>query len=277
MTKGAPKGPHRDRSSFERSENRSHDKDLSRPSDKLRLVSGLHALQEFSKVRPQEAKVIWLESNWQSNHQIRDLEKIFRASGAKIQEKSRAEMDKTHPTHQGILVFANTLPSFDLNSVAETETATLMMVDGLEDPHNLGAIVRTSWLTGVSGILSTSDRSVGLTPTVHKVACGGIEHVPFHFSPQPAQIFEDLKKQGFWIFGLSHRAKKSLFDLQLPEKVVWCIGAEDKGLRGGTEKSCDELVSIPQLDAASSYNASVAAGMVLSETLRQKHRKKSSS
>ena len=155
------------------------------------------------------------------------------------------------------------------------------MLDGIEDPHNLGAILRTSWLTGVHGVLIPEDRAVGLTPTVHKVACGGVEHVPVEETTNFSNYAEDLKKKGYWIYGLSPRGKKSIFELDLPEKVVWAIGAEDKGMRVTTERLCDELVFIPQSSASASYNASVATAMALTETLRQHaprgNRKKSQS
>jgi 23S rRNA (guanosine2251-2'-O)-methyltransferase len=118
--------------------------------------------------------------------------------------------------------------------------------------------------------MGPEDRSVGLSPTVHKVACGGVEHVPFEQYSQFHPKLEELKKQGYWVFGLSHKAEKNLFEIKIPEKVIWVLGAEDKGLRTTTERVCDELVCLPQADAAASYNVSVAAGMTLIETLRQR-------
>ena len=145
----------------------------------------------------------------------------------------------------------------------------VLALDGVEDTQNLGAVLRTSWLMGVNGIIIPEDRAVGLTASVHKVACGGAEHVPIHRTNQFNTPFEHLKKAGFWVFGLSHTAKRSIYDLQIPEKVIWVLGAEDKGLRTTTEKACDELVYIPQVSPTASYNVSVSAALALAETKRQ--------
>lgn len=237
-----------------------------------RGVAGTHALKELFEVRPHQIKVLWLRQGWESSQDLREFEEKARKAKITIEVKPVAVLDRLCATHQGALAYADGAPTLDLDGLDSFHVSTVVLLDGLEDPHNLGAILRTSWLLGVHGILVPEDRAVGLTPTVHKVACGGAEHVPVEATHHLAGPLETLKEKGYWVFGLSHKAKKSIFDLQLPEKVVWAIGAEDKGLRVPTEKMCDELIYIPQLSAAASYNASVATSMALSETFRQQLR-----
>jgi 23S rRNA (guanosine2251-2'-O)-methyltransferase len=130
-------------------------------------------------------------------------------------------------------------------------------------------MLRTGWLTGVAGILIPDDRAVGLTPSVCKVASGGAEHVPVEsFTNLPSAI-QDLKNAGFWVYGLSEKGVRKPWEFKLPKKVAWIVGSEGGGMRITTERACDELVKIPQVESGSSYNAAVAMAMALAETCRQ--------
>ena len=234
-----------------------------------RIVVGNHAINEALSIRPKEIKGLWLKNGWENSADLRAIEELARSKKIKIENKSESVIDKFGSSHQGAALFVDGAPAFDMQSLEGREKSVVLILDGLEDPHNLGAIVRTSWLADVQGILIPEDRAVGLTPTAHKVACGGAEHVPVEATTNFSKYSEDLKKQGYWIFGLSPRGKRSIFELNLPDKVVWAIGAEDKGLRVTTERLCDELVYIPQSSTSASYNASVATAMALTETMRQ--------
>lgn len=234
-----------------------------------RVLAGTHAIQESFVVRGDDMKLLWLRQGWESSQDLREFSEKAQSHGVKVEVKPPTALDRWCGSHQGAIAFVKGGPQLDLNGMENFDRATILALDGIEDPHNLGAIVRTAWLTGAKGLLIPEERAVGLTPTVHKVACGGAEHVPVATVTNFAVPIEKLKEQGFWVFGLSHKSEKTIFDLRLPEKVVWAIGAEDKGLRVTTERLCDELVSIPQLNNAASYNASVATAMALTETLRQ--------
>src|SRR6185312_8403515 len=205
---------------------------------------------------------------------LKDLAQQLKSKNIKLEIKAAGFLDKFASSNQGAILFSSQRPEINWQILEQETHARMMVLDGLEDPHNLGAILRTGWLMGVSGVLIPEDRSVGLTSTVHKVACGGAEHVPVEQYVNFTNPIEDLKKKGFWVFGLSHLGKRSIFDLNIPEKVVWCVGSEDKGLRSTTERLCDELVQIPQASAAASYNASVAAAIALTETVRVHSHKK---
>ena len=233
-----------------------------------RIVMGQHAILEAIQTSPKACRELWLREGWESSQDLKKIQSELRGQGTNVVVKPEAGLDR-FGSHQGAILFVASTPKLEWASVLQANQASVLLLDGIEDPHNLGAIMRTSWLMGVKGILIPEDRAVGLTPTVHKVACGGVEHVPVEKSVNFTNSTEEMKKQGYWIFGLSHKGKKSIFDLKIPDKVVWCIGSEDRGLRSTTERLCDELISIPQASAAASYNASVATAMALSETLRQ--------
>lgn len=234
-----------------------------------RLVAGTHALKEMFHTKKASIQKLILKEGFESAADLRELEELAQQHRVHIEKKPATVMDKYYANHQGALAYAAARPTLDFAKLAAKKHSILLALDGLEDPHNLGALMRTAWLTGVDGILLSADRSVGLTPTVHKVACGGVEHVPVEEMTQFATTFEKLKEAGYWVFGLSHKSERTLFQTKLPEKIIWVVGSEEKGLRSSTERVCDELVKLPQLSDAASYNASVAGAMALSETVRQ--------
>lgn len=244
-----------------------------------RAVIGHHAIREALNIRPHQAKVLWIKQGYESSQDLREIYELAEKEKIKIELHPDARIDKFGSSHQGACLYVDGGPELDFEGLESFDNSAVIILDGIEDPHNLGAILRTSWLTGVHGVIIPEDRAVGLTPTVHKVACGGVEHVPLLETTNFAGQVQKLKDQGYWVFGLSHKAKKTIFDLDLPAKVVWVIGAEDKGLRVNTERLCDELVAIPQASAGASYNASVATAVALTETMRQhthcRNRKKS--
>jgi 23S rRNA (guanosine2251-2'-O)-methyltransferase len=234
-----------------------------------RIIPGFHAIHEALRVRPQGVRLLWLRQGWEHSQELKELQHQVLAAKGKVEVKPVAVLDRICATHQGAVLYVEGGPELSLSGLENFEKSVLVYLDGIEDPHNLGAILRTSWLVGAHGLFIPEDRAVGLTPTAHKVACGGAEHVPVEEVNNFTNYAEDLKKMGYWVFGLSHKSKKTLFDIEIPDKIVWAVGAEDKGLRGTTERLCDELVSIPQISAAASYNASVATAMALTESLRK--------
>lgn len=240
------------------------------PKD-MRIVIGTHAIEELLQVRPKAIQMAWIRQGWESSQELRELHETLKGLKVKTEVKPLGILDR-FGGHQGAALMLKEVPTLDWAALAEKPLSRILLLDGIEDPHNLGAVLRTAWLMEVDAVLIPKDRSVGLSPGVHKVACGGAEHVPVEICNNFSNTLEELKKMGYWVFGLSHEGKKTMFDLKVPEKVVWAIGAEDKGMRSTTEKLCDELVKIPQVSAAASYNASVAAAMALTETYRQQTR-----
>ncbi|MGZ3692128.1 MAG: TrmH family RNA methyltransferase, partial [Pseudobdellovibrio sp.] len=194
-----------------------------------RQVAGTHAIIELIKTHPKSVETVLLQTNWKSSADLRELSDLLTAKRIKIEEKSETQLNEISRSHQGAVAFSSLNLEFDYNDILGNDSGLVLALDGVEDTQNLGAILRTSWLMGVDGIIIPEDRAVGLTATVHKVACGGAEHVPIYRTNQFAQPFETLKEAGYWVFGLSHKATKTIYDLKMPEKVIWVLGAEDKG------------------------------------------------
>jgi len=247
------------------------------PPKQGRWVIGLHACSEALAVRPHAIAEVVLRRDWQHSESLIEIRsKLQKASGrAPVREASREQLDQFGSGHQGVALLLTEDPQLDWQQLAEDKPSVVLILDGIEDPQNLGSILRTAWLTGVDGLLIPQDRAVGLTPTACKIASGGAEHVPVEVHANFGSPIERLKKLGFWVYGLTEKGQSRPWDLKLPKKVVWVIGSEERGMRVPTERSCDEFVCIPQVQTGSSYNAAIAAAMALAETCRQFEKPKS--
>jgi 23S rRNA (guanosine2251-2'-O)-methyltransferase len=239
---------------------------------KGRIVVGIHAVTELLKVRPRAVSQVWLRDKYIDHPDLSRLFDFAKSQKVRVELKNPSVLDRIIASHQGILAFSEQQPEIDWPALEKAETATLVALDEVEDPHNLGAIMRTAWLLGARGILTPEHRSVDLAPAVSKVAQGAAEHVPVEPDNALPERLKRLKDHGFWILGLSHKATQNLFELEIPKKVVWVLGSESSGLRKSVEGACDDLISIPQAAADASYNVSVAAAMALGETFRQRIR-----
>ncbi len=235
-----------------------------------RCVVGIHAVNELLKVRPRAVSKLWLRDKFQDHPDLKAIHDHAQKQRVRVETHPVGALDKIISSHQGVLAFSEEQPEIDWEKLKTAETAVLLALDEVEDPHNLGAIMRTGWLFGAEGILLPEHRSADLSPAVSKVAQGAAEHIPVEKDNALPQQLERLKEMGFWILGLSHKGKQSLFQLEIPKKVVWVLGSESSGLRKSVEGVCDDLISIPQSNPEASYNVSVAAGVALAETFRQK-------
>lgn len=236
-----------------------------------RAVIGIHAVSELLTVRPKSVQQLWLRENY-IDHPL--LNKIYdNAKRLKLNcfVKPVSALDKVVSMHQGVIAYSNSQPELDWDLLVNKPQAVLVALDEVEDPHNLGAVMRTAWLFGVDGILTPENRSAQLSPAVSKVAQGAVEHIPVLSDGALPVVLERLKKAGFWILGLSHESTVPLFRQEIPDKVVWVLGSEAAGLRKSVANMCDELVQIPQVASRASYNVSVAAAIALAETFRQRH------
>lgn len=163
------------------------------------------------------------------------------------------------------------LPAPDLSEILEGKKAPLLLVlDGVQDPHNLGAILRTADGAGVDAVIVPKDRAVGITETVRRISVGAADRVPFLSVTNLARTLDELKEAGVWLVGTSDRATKSLYETDLSGPVAIVMGAEEKGLRRLTEDACDFLVSIPMAGRVECLNVSVATGVSLFEAVRQR-------
>jgi 23S rRNA (guanosine2251-2'-O)-methyltransferase len=230
----------------------------------------VHAATELLGVRPKSITQFWLREKYSDNPALKEIFEVAKRQGVKVQTHPVGALDKIANAHQGVVAFSNEAPEIDWSALENAKTATLIALDEVEDPHNLGAVLRTAWLMGANAVMTTERRSASLTAAVSKVAQGAVEHVPVVADTAMPQRLLELKAQGFWILGLSHESKTDLFSFNIPEKVVWVLGSEGSGIRKSVAGVCDDFVSIPQAVAGASYNVSVAGAIALAETFRRR-------
>lgn len=154
--------------------------------------------------------------------------------------------------------------------VADQPAPLILVLDCVQDPHNLGAILRTADGAGVHAVVAPKDKAVGITETVRRISVGAADHVPFVQVTNLARTIERLKEKGVWFVGTSDRADKSLYELDLKGPLALVLGAEEKGMRRLTEENCDFLANIPMAGKIECLNVSVSAGVCLFEAVRQR-------
>ncbi len=235
-----------------------------------RIIPGQHSIRAALEAHRTSHHELWLSSRWESDPKLRELQNLAQGQGVPIRFKGDHEISVLHEGHQGAILISEKIVQIAWSDINYGEKAAVLFLDHLEDPHNFGAILRTAWLLGVDAVFYPEDRSVDLTPAVHKVACGGVEYLNLIRLPNFANLVADLKAKNFWFYGLSHKGQQTVLQTKFPSRTALFVGAEEKGLRGTSEKLCDELISIPQADANASFNASVATAMVLFESFRQR-------
>lgn len=193
--------------------------------------------------------------------------------------KSRDDLDSmVDGNHQGVIAECSAGEVYDeaflvhlLDSLDEQSTPPLLLIlDGVTDPHNLGACLRTAEAAGVHGVIAPKNNSASINPTVRKVASGAAELIPYIPVTNLARTMKALQQRGVWIVGSAGEADKSLYDIDLKGAMAIVMGAEGEGLRRLTRESCDYLASIPMVGGVSSLNVSVAVGVCLFEALRQR-------
>jgi 23S rRNA (guanosine2251-2'-O)-methyltransferase len=238
------------------------------------LIYGFHAVLSRLRASPASIQEIYLHHE-RHDKRAQDLLKAAQDADVRVIMSDRARLDGMLGSgkHQGVVarVSAVQLP-LDIDEVLETinEPALLLVLDGVQDPHNLGACLRVADAMGVHAVLAPKDRAVGLNATARKVASGAAETVPFIPVTNLARTLRDLKDKGVWTIGAAGEAEQDLFGTRLKGPLAWVMGAEGEGLRRLTRDVCDELVRIPMFGAVESLNVSVASGICLYETRRQR-------
>lgn len=199
-----------------------------------------------------------------------------RENGVVIQQVPKAKLDEvaTNRSHQGVLAYVAAKPYVELEDlIARAKTSypgLLVVLDGVEDPHNLGSILRSVDGVGAAGVIIPKRRAVPLTGTVSKASAGALEHVDVARVPNIVQALQRLKKEGFWIVGATGGAKQLYTEVDMTGNIVLVVGNEGAGLARLTEQTCDLLVKLPMHGQVNSLNAGVAAGILLYEVTRQR-------
>lgn len=238
-----------------------------------RLVAGIHPVREALRAHRPLDKV--LIAKGAGGARVQEIVDLCRASSIPVRFEARDILDRAAngASHQGVIGFGAAHGYAEFDAVVEG-AKLLVVLDGVEDPHNLGAIVRTAHAAGADAIIVPDRRSAPLTETVDRAAAGALEYLPIARVTNVSQTLELLKQKGFWIYGLDERGRELYDRVEYASPAAIVLGGEGKGLHQGVQKHCDVLVRIPMAGAVSSLNVSVAAGVVLFEWRRREQERK---
>jgi 23S rRNA (guanosine2251-2'-O)-methyltransferase len=248
----------------------------------LEKIYGVHAVEALLRHHPKRVKQIWLAEG-RSEPRVQALIALASENRVPVGNAERRELDAwVDGVHQGVV--ADVSPSqvwgeAMLDELLDrSEGAPLLLVlDGVTDPHNLGACLRSADAAGALAVIVPKDKSATLTPTVRKVACGAAEVIPLVAVTNLARTLEKLKQRGLWVVGTAGEAEQSLYQQDMTGPTILIMGAEGSGMRRLTRDLCDYLVHLPMAGSVSSLNVSVATGVCLFEAQRQRSVKASAS
>lgn len=234
----------------------------------MRLTMGIHPVREALRAHRPFDKVVVAKGT--RGPRIQEIVDLCREAQVPVRFEAKEALDRTSNgvTHQGVIAFGAAHDYVPLDSFLE-QAKLIVVLDGVEDPHNFGAILRTAHAAGAHGVVTGERRSAPLTETVARAAAGALEYLPIARVTNISQTLERLKERGFWVYGLDERGTVlyDAVDFALPTAIV--LGSEGKGLHQNVQKHCDVLVRIPMAGAVSSLNVSVATGIVLFEWRRR--------
>ena len=239
-----------------------------------RLIIGFHAVNARLWQNPASIVELYVQDGRQ-DARMRDVLAKAAAENVRVVHTDAERLDtlSKKARHQGVVGFIDASKNHvDLDDVLDhlTEPPLLLILDGITDPHNLGACLRVADAMGVHAVIAPKDKSAGLNATVSKVACGAAEVVPYITVTNLARTMRQLKDENIWIVGTAMDGEADLYHYDVPQSVAWVMGNEGDGMRRLTREHCDALVSIPMFGTVESLNVSVSSGMVLSETRRQR-------
>jgi 23S rRNA (guanosine2251-2'-O)-methyltransferase len=241
----------------------------------MQIVFGIHPVLECLKAKARPIERI-LVVQGASNRSLQQIINLAREQGVPVRFEPKAGLDRQSGggTHQGVLAVCASSATLDLEDLIDSLSALPLLValDSIEDPRNLGAILRTCAASGVEGVLLPKDHSAGLSETVAKTAAGALDHLKIARVTNLVNALKTLKEKGVWIAGVETSQTKSYHELDCKMPLTFVVGNEDSGLRRLVRETCDFLVSIPTPGPIHSLNVSVAAGIVLFEALRQRRK-----
>ncbi len=239
----------------------------------MAILYGIHVVAEALKADPEKIERICVERG-QKNLRIQEIIELARQNHVRIsfEEKSWLDRKSEGSRHQGILCYAAEMDTFDSEEILEhaKSPGLLVVLDGIEDPHNLGAILRSAEAAGAHGVFLPQHRSANLSAAVVKASAGAASHIKVARITNIAQLIESLKKRGYWIAGLDAASDQPIWSIDLTVPIALILGNEGSGLHRLVREKCDFVVSLPISGNVGSYNVSVAAGIALYEVLRQR-------
>ena len=241
----------------------------------LEKIFGLHAVESLLRHHPRRVKRIWLAER-RSDPRVQALVQLAGEARVTVESCDRRELDEwVEGVHQGVVAEVSPSQVWGENMLDEllqrSEGPPLLLVlDGVTDPHNLGACLRTADAAGVQAVIVPKDKSATLNATVRKVACGAAEVVPLVAVTNLARTLEKLQQKGVWVVGTAGEAEQELYAQDFTGAIALVMGAEGRGMRRLTRERCDYLVRLPMAGSVSSLNVSVATGICLFEAVRQR-------
>jgi 23S rRNA (guanosine2251-2'-O)-methyltransferase len=239
-----------------------------------RTILGFHAVQARLRADASSVKEVFLDEA-REDARARDLITLAESRGVKVMRVPGGRLDgfAGGERHQGVVArVEDTARRVGLEDLLDqlTEPAMLLVLDGVTDPHNLGACLRVADAAGVHAVIAPKDRAAGVGATVSKVASGAAETMPYYMVTNLARTLDDLKERNIWVVGADERAPETLYGADLPAAIAWVLGAEGEGMRRLTRERCDLLVRIPMQGSVGSLNVSVASGICLFESRRRR-------
>jgi 23S rRNA (guanosine2251-2'-O)-methyltransferase len=243
-------------------------------------LTGIHAVKEALEAqRPIDRIAI---AKGRQDTRIEEIVQLARKQGVSVRFEDRGQLDRmaNAKDHQGVVALAAARAPGTLEDILAAANATpsqmglIVLLDGVEDPHNLGAIIRTALAAGANGVVVPERRAAGLTDTVARASAGALAHLPIAKVTNLVRAMEELKEAGYWLVGLDEDGEKNYTEVDYTSPIGIVLGGEGKGLHDLTKKRCDFVVKLPTTGPVKSLNVSVATGVVLFEALRQRHVRK---
>ncbi|MGB7433902.1 MAG: 23S rRNA (guanosine(2251)-2'-O)-methyltransferase RlmB [Candidatus Acidiferrum sp.] len=240
-------------------------------------ITGIHAVREALEAGSAFDRIVIAKGR--QGTRVEQIMQLARGRGIAVRFEDRGQLDRLANTrdHQGVVAIAAARPASTLEDIlalanhSKGQPGLIVVLDGVEDPHNLGAIIRTALAAGAHGVVIPERRAVGLTDTVARASAGALAHLPIAKVTNLVRAMEDLKEAGYWLVGLDETAEKSYTEVDYTSPTGIIMGGEGNGLHELTRKRCDFVVSLPTSGPVKSLNVSVATGVVLFEALRQRH------
>ena len=242
---------------------------------KVDYLYGIHPVREGLRGRRQPLELFVDEKG--SGPRVDELLSLARERGIPVRQRKRQDLDRMadQPHHQGVVLSMEPFPYTEIEDLlaswqGSAKAGLFLLLDGITDPHNLGAILRNADASGCQGVVLTKDRSCGITNVVDRASAGAVEHLAICQVTNLARAMELLKKSGFWIYGLAAgEDAQPLFSSSLSGNIALVIGSEGEGLRHRTRELCDGLLEIPMVGGIASLNAASASAVALFEVMRQ--------
>jgi 23S rRNA (guanosine2251-2'-O)-methyltransferase len=244
-------------------------------------LTGIHAVREALEAGRAFDRIV--VARGRQDTRIEQIVELARERDIPVRFEERSQLDRLADStdHQGVVALTAANAAVALDDIlakanaaaAHGEKGLIVLLDGVEDPHNLGAVIRTALAAGAHGVVIPERRAAGLTDTVARASAGALAHLPVAKVTNLVRAMEELKESGYWLVGLDERADKSYTEVDYRSPVGIVLGSEGKGLHELTRKRCDFVVSLPTTGPVKSLNVSVASGVVLFEALRQRRSK----